>query len=160
MAITKLFCLLLMALSGAGEATINDAADNSITFTSIQNAREWILGDERSYRVVSESNWREYYSNPPVGADFGKYIYIVASRGSQPNPGYRIRIAAISQEKEKIHVFVELLQPDPGMEYMQVIVTPTAVAAIEKTQLRPFPKYEFLFTGQSGLLITAKTLTP
>jgi hypothetical protein len=160
MAIMKQIFLLLIGLAGVRGMYTSSEAGDSVPFTSVKTPRSWVSADVQTYRIVTEGNWSQYYSSPPAGADFAKCIYVVTSRGSQPNPGFRIKILTITQEKEKIHVSVELLQPDPNREYVQMIVTPAAVVEIEKKQLQPLPQYEFIFTDQRGRQLATQTITP
>lgn len=46
---------------------------------------------------------------------------VVLTRAEQPNPGYGIRVAKVEFSGNKATVYYELLSPEPGMNYIQVI---------------------------------------
>ena len=46
---------------------------------------------------------------------------VVLTRAEQPNPGYGIRVAKVEFSGDKATVYYELLSPEPGMNYIQVI---------------------------------------
>jgi len=52
-----------------------------VAFRAVPDPKQWGLGDEPAYLVVTEKNWSMYYSSPPRGADFDTYIYLVAFLG-------------------------------------------------------------------------------
>jgi len=121
-----------------------------VPFSSLSAPRVWAIGETVQFIVVTGKNWSKYYSSQPENANFGAAIYVVASQGMRPNPGYRIRIVQISQEDARIQVTVERLNPDPGMMYPQVLVNPTAVAEVKKTDLQPYPALDVQFIDQGG----------
>lgn len=128
-----------------------------VVFRDVPYPEEWAFGDRLAYLVVTDKNWTTYYSNPPQGSDFATCIYLVASLGVRPNPGYRIRILQIKQQNERITVSVELMEPDPKKFYPQVLVHPIAVAEVSKANLQKFHLLNFVFTDQKGNQIaTAK----
>ena len=132
----------------------------SIAFRAVSNPQLWTLGDKPSYLVVTEKNWPSYYSSQPKGADFTANIYIVASLGLKPNPGYTVRILQLQQQGEVTNVKLELGEPDPNKSYIQVMVKPTAVAEVSKANL-PLPQLRFVFLDQKGKeLATVITATP
>jgi hypothetical protein len=133
---------------------IQSEVKKPIVFRDVPTPGEWAFGDRLSYLVVTDKNWTTYYSNPPQGSDFATCIYLVASLGVWPNPGYRIRILQIKQQNERITVSVELMEPDPKKFYPQVIVRPVAVAEIPKGNLQPYSLFDFVFTDQKGREIT------
>jgi hypothetical protein len=118
-----------------------------IVFGDVSYPEEWAFGDKLAYLVVTDKNWTTYYSNPPQGSDFATCIYMVASLGVRPNPGYRIRILQIKQQNERITVSVELMEPDPKKVYPQVIVRPIAVAEVPKGNLQPYYPLHFVFSN-------------
>jgi hypothetical protein len=125
-----------------------------VVFSDVPYLEEWGPGDKLAYLVVTDKNWTTYYSTPPKGSDFDTCIYIVASLGVRPNPGYRIRILQIKQEKEVIRIIIELMEPDSDKPYPQVIVRPIAVAEVPKGNLQPYKLLDFVFTNQRGRLVT------
>ncbi len=108
------------------------------------------MGDNPAYLVITEKNWPTYFSSQPQGSDFKTNIYIVASLGMKPNPGHRVKILQIQQEKEKVTVKLEIGEPDPKKLYAQVIVNPRAIAEIPKINLQPFNSLTFVFLDQKG----------
>ncbi|MGG6311225.1 protease complex subunit PrcB family protein [Paenibacillus macerans] len=46
---------------------------------------------------------------------------VVLTRAQQPNPGYGIRVAKVEFSGKQATVYYELLSPDPGQSYIQVI---------------------------------------
>jgi hypothetical protein len=100
--------------------------------------------------VVTEKNWPSYYSSQPKGADFTANIYIVASLGLKPNPGYTVRILQLQQQGAVINVKLELGEPDPNKFYIQVMVKPFAVVEVAKANLQPYQVFTFLFIDQKG----------
>jgi len=122
----------------------------SISFRAVPDPVQWSLGDKPAYLVVTEKNWSTYFSSPPKGSDFARYIYVVASLGMKPNPGYSIKITQLQQEKEKITVKVKLGEPDPQKFYAQVIVYPIAVVEVPKANLQPYTPFTFFFIDQKG----------
>ena len=129
---------------GCGDMT------RAVTFRVIPDPESWAVGDQPGYLVVTQKNWPTYYSSPPMGANFVAYIYLVASRGVKPNPGYGIKILGVEQLKNKITVKLELREPDPKKVYPQIIVCPIAVAEIAKVKLEPYDLLSFTFVDQKG----------
>lgn len=121
-----------------------------VLFWSVPNPEQWVPGDEPAYLVVTEKNWFNYYSSPPTGSDFAAYIYLVASLGVKPNPGYKIAIVEVKQLKDKVTVKLELKEPDPRKVYPQVIVRPVAVAKVAKAGLEPRGILDFVFIDKEG----------
>jgi len=134
---------------------LHSEVTKSIAFQSVPNPEEWSTGDKPAYLVVTEKNWSAYYSSPPKGSNFATCIYVVASWGVKPNPGYRIRILQVRQKKETLTIKVELMEPDPKKVYPQVIVRPIAVAEVPKANLQPYNLLSFVFTDQKGRQIAA-----
>jgi hypothetical protein len=111
--------------------------------------------------VITEENWPSYYSSQPKGADFTDNIYVVASVGLKPNPGYRVRIFQLQQLGEAINVKLELGEPAPGKFYIQVMVKPIAVAEVPKANLQSLKQLRFVFLDQKGKeLATVNTEIP
>ena len=125
-------------------------ASKPVPFSAVSAARLWAIDDSAGYMVVTGKNWSKYYSGQPKDADFAGSVYVVASMGTRPNPGYRIRIAQISQEGERVQITVEQLNPDPKAMYPQVLVNPVAVAEVKRKDLQPYPALVFAFVTQSG----------
>lgn len=125
-----------------------------IAFRTVPNPEQWVFSDEPAYLVVTEKNWSQYYKSPPKGSDFATCIYIVASMGVKPNPGYKIRILQIQQQKDRVTIKVELGEPDPKRVYPQVIVRPCAVAEVAKADLQRYDLLRFVFTDQKGRQIS------
>ena len=144
-----LCCLFLLLLALASMASGNDEG-KAVPFTAVRNARLWAVGERQMYAVVTGNNWSRYYSSSPQGADFSSGIYVVACMGLQPNPGYRIRILGISQNKEQVSVSVERLGPERGKAYAQMLVTPVAVAEVRLKDLEPSRQLVFTFRDQNG----------
>jgi len=143
-----LVILFLVAMESC--MAVQSEVAKPVVFGDVPSPEEWAPGDKVAYLVVTDKNWSTYYSSPPKGSDFATYIYVVASLGMKPNPGYRVKILQIQQEKEKITVKVELGEPDPKKFYAQVMVYPIAVAEIPKTNLQKFDLLNFIFTDQKG----------
>ena len=148
-----LLALLLLGIS----ITSHSETMESIAFRPVSNPQPWMLGDKPSYLVITEKNWPSYYSSQPKGADFTANIYIVASLGLKPNPGYTVRILQLQQQGAVINVKLELGEPDPNKFYIQVMVKPFAVVEVAKANLQPYQVFTFLFIDQKGKEIaTAK----
>lgn len=121
-----------------------------IVFSDVSYPEEWTPHDKLAYLVITDKNWSTYYSSPPRGSDFATTIYVIADLGMKPNPGYRIRILQIQQQKEVITVKVELMGPDPEKTYPQVMVRPIAVVEIPKASLQGYNLLDFIFIDQKG----------
>lgn len=147
-----IFILLLVTI-GSCMASQSEMT-KPIVFGDVPNPEEWAFGDKLAYLVVTDKNWKAYYSSPPQGSDFATCIYLVASLGVRPNPGYRIRILQIKQQNERITISLELVEPDPKKVYPQVIMRPLAVAEVTKGNLQPYSLFHFVFTDQKGREIT------
>jgi hypothetical protein len=106
--------------------------------------------DEPGYLVVTKKNLSRYYSSTPEGADFDAHIYLIASLGLKPNPGYGIRILKVEQLKDRITTRVEAKEPDPKRVYPQVIVHSIAAAEVAKVDLKPGGLLSFVFVDQKG----------
>ena len=155
-------CFVLLPVLFLGMAVIsNSEVTKPITFNPLANPQPWMLGDKPSYLVVTEKNWPSYYSSQPKGADFTANIYIVASLGLKPNPGYTVRILQLQQQGEVINVKLELGEPAPNKFYIQVMVKPIAVAEVPKAILQSLKQPSFVFVDQKGKeLATVKTEIP
>ena len=145
----RIWFVLVLAVI-AKESFIMASASTPVAFSAVSTPRPWAVDDRAEYIVVTGKNWSKYYSSAPQGADFASSIYVVASMGTQPNPGYRIRIVQISQEGQRVQVTVERLNPDPKGMYPQVLVNPVAVAEVKRKDLESRPVLEFAFVGQNG----------
>ena len=143
------FVLLPVLFLGMTVAS-NGEVTKPITFHPLPNPQPWTLGDKPSYLVVTEKNWPSYYSSQPKGADFAANIYVIASLGLRPNPGYTVRILQLQQRGEVITVKLELGEPAPNKFYIQVMVKPIAVVEVSKTNLQPNQVLTFLFIDQKG----------
>ena len=143
------FVLLPVLFLGMTVAS-NGEVTKSITFHPLPNPQPWTLRDKPSYLVITEKNWLSHYSSQPKGVDFTANIYIVASLGLRPNPGYTVRILQLQQHVEVINVKLELGEPAPNKFYIQVMVKPIAVVEVSKTNLQPNQVLTFLFTDQKG----------
>ena len=128
------------------------AVTKPVPFEVVPNAEPWVPSDEPTYLVVTGGNWSVYYSVPPEGSDFATYIYLVASLGLKPNPGYNIRILDVRLQ-DKVTVTVELREPDPRRFYPQVMVHPVAVVRVAKADLEPRGVLEFSFIDQKGIVL-------
>lgn len=135
---------LAMAVMSSSEVT------KPITFHPFRNPQTWALGDKPYYLVITEKNWPSYFSNQPQGADFTTNIYIVASLGLKPNPGYTVRILQLQQQGDVINVKLELGEPDPNKFYIQVMVKPIAVVEVPKVNLQLLEQLSFVFADQKG----------
>ena len=152
-----LLALLLLGIS----MTSHSETMKSIAFHAVSNPQPWTLGDKPSYLVVTEKNWPSYYSSQPKGADFTTNIYLIASLGLKPNPGYTVRILQLQQKGELINVKLELGEPDPNKFYIQVMVQPIAVAEVPKANLQSLKQLRFVFLDQKGKeLATVNTEIP
>lgn len=142
-----LIAIFLVSI-GSGMETHGGSAKR-VAFRSLSEPELWAIGEKPLYLIVTEKNWSTHYANRP-GGDFAKNIYIVASLGMKPNPGHRIKILQIQQEKEKITIKTEIREPDPQKAYAQVLVHPIAVAEVPKANLPPYSFLTFVFTDQKG----------
>ncbi len=140
--------LILLALA-AEDCMVADAS-TPVAFSPVTVPRLWAIDDRAEYMVVTAKNWSNYYPAPPKDADFASCIYVVASLGTRPNPGYRVRIVRIAQEADRVEVSVEQLNPDPKGIYAQVLVNPIAVAEVKRKDLQRYPVLDFVFANQSG----------
>ncbi len=150
---------LLVVLSPASKeaaVVLDNGAGRAVAFEAVAVPNNWSVGNRQANLVITDRNWSRHYSSPPPGADFANYIYIVASMGQRPNPGYRIRILRIRQQNEKVTISLERLAPERGKAYAQMMVTPIAVAAVKKADLQPSEGLKFLFTDQNGRPITTE----
>jgi len=151
-----LLALLLLGISMTSHSEIT----GSIPFHAVSNPQPWALGDTPSYLVVTQKDWPSHYSSQPRGADFTANIYIIASLGLKPNPGYTVRILQLQQQGEAINVKLELGEPDPNKFYIQVMVKPIAVAQVSRANLQSLKQPSFVFVDQKGKeLTTVKTET-
>jgi len=141
--------LLALLLLGSSMTSYSDTI-RSIAFRAASNPQPWTLGDKPSYMVVTEKNWPSYYSSQPRGADFTANIYIVASLGLKPNPGYTVRILQLQQLGEVINVKLELGEPDPNKFYIQVMAKPITVAEVPKANVQSLKQLRFVFLDQKG----------
>jgi len=146
----RLIWNVLALLVIAEGSTMAAKAGQPVPFSSVSIPRLWAVGDSAHYIVATSRNWTRYYSSPPKDSDFDSSAYVVASMGTRPNPGYRIRIARIEQDGERVEVTVEQLHPEPGGIYPQVLVNPIAVAQIRRRDLQPHPLLAFSFVDQDG----------
>jgi len=154
------FVLLPVLFLGMTVAS-NGEVTKPITFHPLPNPQPWTLGDKPSYFVVTEKNWLSYYSSQPKGADLTANIYIIASLGLKPNPGYTVRILQLQQKGEVINVKIELGEPDPNKFYIQVMTRPIAVAEVPKANLQSLKQLRFVFLDQKGKeLATVNTEIP
>ena len=141
-----LLTLLLLGIS----VTSHTETMESIAFHAVSNPQPWTLGDKPSYLVITEKNWPSHYSRQPKGADFTANIYIIASLGLKPNPGYTVRILQLQQLGEVINVKLELGEPDPNKFYIQVMAKPITVAEVPKANVQSLKQLRFVFLDQKG----------
>jgi len=130
--------------------SLQNAAGNPVPFSTVPAPQIWALGDQPVYQVITENNWSRFYAAAPQGANFSASIFVVASLGMKPNPGYRVNIAQISRQGDEVTVSVEQLRPAAGQIYAQVLVHPVAVAEIKKSDLHPYKSLQFSFVDQTG----------
>jgi hypothetical protein len=142
--------LVLILLVAAQENTMFPHPLEPVPFSTVPAPRLWEIDGQARYIVVTGKNWAQYYSSPPQDADFDTSVYVVASMGTRPNPGYRIRIERILQDGERVQVAVAELNPDPTGIYPQVLVNPVAVAEVKIKDLEPHPLLIFTFVSRSG----------
>ncbi len=133
---------------------LSHEATRRIPFHALTEPGLWTVGDQPAYLAVTVRNWSTYYPNPPAGSDFGSFVYVVASLGMKPNPGYTVRVRQLERVKDVITVKVEIKEPDPRKIYPQVIVHPTAVVQIAKADLEPGGLLDFVFVDQKGQQLT------
>ncbi len=141
---------ILILLIVAKENYMAANASKPVNYLAVAAPGLWKTDDLGGYIVVTAKNWSKYYPSPPQGSDFSASIYVVASMGTRPNPGYRIRIVKIAQEGEHVEVSLEQLTPDPKGMYPQMLVNPIAVAEVKRKDLQPYPVLNFAFVNQSG----------
>ncbi len=121
-----------------------------VAFDILPNAAQWTLGDKVAYLFVTEKNWPGYYSTAPAGSDFGAYVYLVASLGMKPNPGYGVEFLELQQVNNEITVRLKLSEPEADRSYAQVIVYPIAVVRIRKAGLGRYDSFNVVFVDQNG----------
>jgi hypothetical protein len=146
------FILILLVMAKENSMVAN--ASKPVAYSAVSAPRLWETDHLGAYIVVTAKNWSKYYPSPPQGSDFSASIYVVASMGMRPNPGYRIRIVKIAQEGQNVEVSVEQLPPDRKGIYPQMLVNPIAVAEVKRKDLQPYPVLNFAFVNQSGQSIT------
>jgi hypothetical protein len=158
----RIGCLILLSVLFICIPVVsNSDMTKPVTFYLTANPQPWALGDKPSYLVITEKNWPSNYSREPQGADFTANIYIVASLGLKPNPGYRVRILQLQPQRDAINVKLELGEPDPNTFYIQVMTRPIAVAEVPKANLPPLKLMSFVFLDQKGKeLAVVKTEIP
>ncbi len=145
----RIWCVFAVLAIGKG-CLMAAMAGKPVAHSSVSAPRLWAAGDEARYFVVTSKTWKQHYSSPPRDSDFDSCIYVVAAIGERPNPGYRVRIAQITQDGERVEVQVEQLGSEPGGIYPQVMVNPIAVEQIKKTDLQPYSSLSFSFVDQRG----------
>ena len=121
-----------------------------VAFDTLSSTSPWALGDRVAYLLVTDKNWSAYYSAEPAGSDFGTYVYLVASIGMKPNPGYGVEFLGLHQVNSEITVSLKLSEPEAGKVYAQVIVYPIAVARIRKADLGRYDSLNAIFVDQNG----------
>ena len=121
-----------------------------VAFHTVADPEQWTVSNEPACLVVTEKNWSTYYSSPPGSSDFANYIYLVASLGLKPNPGYTVRVLRVERLKDSVTIIVELKEPDPRKAYPQILVRPVAVAKVAKADLEPRGTLDFAFIDQKG----------
>ena len=125
-------------------------ATKTIPFHAVSEPDQWLVSDKPAYLVVTEKNWSSYYSSLPRSSDFANSIYVVASLGIKPNPGYAVRIRQLKRVEERITVEVELKEPERRKVYPQIIVHPIAVAEVAKADIEQHNMLNFVFRDQQG----------
>ena len=158
----RIGCLILLSVLFICIPVVsNSDMTKPVTFYLTANPQAWAMWDKPSYLVITEKNWPSYYSREPQGADFTANIYIVASLGLKPNPGYTVRILQLQRQGEVINVKIELGEPDPNKLYIQIMVKPIAVAEVPKPNLQLLKQLGFVFVDQKGKeFATVKTEIP
>ena len=152
----RIGCLILLSVLFICIPVVsNSDMTKPITFYLTANPQPWALGDKPCYLVITEKNWPSHYSSQPKGADFAAKIYVVASLGLKPNPGYTVRILQLQQQGEVINVKLELGEPDPNTFYIQVMIRPIAVAEVPKATLPSLKQLRFVFLDQKGKELAA-----
>ncbi len=142
--------LVILLLAMLESCMPSGEVPRAIAFRSVLSPEQWLPGDEPTYLVVTQKNWSAYYTTPPNGADFITYVYLVASLGVKPNPGYSIKIDRVEQLKDTVNIRVKVGQPDPRKVYPQVIVRPIAAAKVAKADLERRNLLAFVFVDQKG----------
>lgn len=126
----------------------------ALPFRTVADAEAWALStDQPAYVVVTEKDWRSHYAALPPGADFTNNVYVVASWGTKPNPGYRVSITGLNQSGLRLEVRVKLERPEPNKYYPQVLVRPTAVAEVAAKSLVQRGLLTVEFLDQDGSLL-------
>ncbi len=143
-----LVSLLLVMISYVAACKTGEA--KLIPFRTLPNTAQWLISDQPTYLILTQKNWSTYYSTPPPYSNFADCIYIVASRGVKPNPGYTIRIVKISQLKKEVTIKLELREPDPKKVYPQILVHPITVAEVAKSDLKELNLLTFIFVNEKG----------
>lgn len=128
---------------------------NVLPFRVLSDPEAWSPGkEEPAYIVVTGDNWQNYYASLPEGADLINNIYVVASWGTNPNPGYRMSVLAVRQLGRKVQVALEQLEPEPGSAYAQVMVYPIVVVEVGKKSIDG-GRVNFQFMNQRGSPLTS-----
>ena len=143
---------------GINAAALNQAFNAAVVAPA--DAAAWNTADKVSYTIITANNWKNYYAAVPPGADFGNYIYVLASIGQKPNPGYTVSIPYVQQVGNEIRVKIALGLPDPGALYAQVITYPVAVVSLNKADVGAFSTLSATFVDETGKQIAASTANP
>lgn len=144
------FLVSLMLIIMSGMLSCQSAGGTPIAFRTLTDTSSWRIGDGPKYLVVTGKNWSSFYSKPPPSANFADNIYFVASLGTKPNPGYTIKLLAISQLGDEVKISLELGEPEPGKFYPQIIVYRIVIAEVAKSQLPQGKLLNFVFVDQKG----------
>ena len=151
-------CLLLLTTALEIGMAQGENTEKAVPYENVADHDLWAMGEKQAYFVVTSKNWSGYYASPPHGADLSTCIYVVASMGVQPNPGYRIKIAGIKRNEGRVRVTVERSKPDRKTAYAQVLVTPVAVAEVKQKDLRPYRRLQVSFVDPGGRQIAEQAV--
>ena len=151
----------VFSLSFQGEVNASASApDFNAADVAPSAAKSWNLGEKADYILVTARNWNSYYDTAPQGADFNNYVYLVASLGPKPNPGYGVEIIYIQQTGDELTVKLRLNMPQPDMIYAQVIVYPVAAVSINKSDLGAYSTLTAVFIDDNGKQIATARASP
>ncbi len=148
-----LFLIGIMLLSGAGDLSSSGCRvqGRNLAYRLMPNPETWTGGkDAPAYFVVTKKNWQTYYQALPSGADLSVNIYLVASWGLKPNPGYRLSVVGLREVGGLVQMAIDQQEPEKDNIYAQVMVVPALVAEVSKGSLPEGGRLVVQFMNQRG----------
>lgn len=113
--IQQLLLLKIASLDEQGKFHPKDSVTRIDAARLVYNAAEFV----NKYKdAEQETQDNVSYNVEKVNDQINK---VVLTRAEQPNPGYGIRVAKVEFSGSQATVYYELLSPEPGQNYIQVI---------------------------------------